>query len=203
VTFKELQEELYNRGFSDLEAEAARVKRWLNAAMGEIADFAPWPFLEGSKQAKAPMVIADLGHVLDVTDLAHDNQLGYADRRELVSIDPNLSSSGIAERWYLEGETSFKVYPADVSSEFLVRYLKSVADLVADGDTPIVPAKYHELIVEGAVIRAYRNRDNYEAASLVRSEWKLGIENMVKALIKRNFDGERRILRTGLPGDYL
>jgi hypothetical protein len=37
----------------------------------------------------------------------------------------------------------------------------------------------------------------------VRSEWKLGIENMVKALIKRNFDGERRILRTGLPGDYL
>jgi len=206
MTLEELMSEVYGRGFDDLRGNAteeARVKRWLNYAQREIADYAPWPFLEANKESTAPITFTDLGHVLSVTDLAHDEQLTYADRRELIGYDPNLSAVGAAERWYMEGEGTLKVYPADTSSKFLVRYVKVVTDLSAASDTPIIPTNYQELIVEGAVIRAYRNRDNYDAAKLVREEWRLGMELMNKALVKRNMDVERKVLRTGWPQDYV
>ena len=208
LTFGEMQEEVYAAGFDDLKsnaAEVARVKRWLNIAYREVCDYQgqPWPWLEAEIQELAPMTIANVGHVLSVTDSTHDEQLRYADRRELIRLDPDLSGTGIAERWYMEGEDSLNVYPANASSTFLVRYTVLPADLKEDSDLCLVPRIYQQMIVEGAILRAYKNRDNYDAAKIVREEWRFGMENMVRALIKRNYDRERSVLRTGRPGDYL
>lgn len=206
MTLEELMTEFFSRGFDDLRGNAAeevRVKRWLNYAYREVCEEQPWPFLETTKEGTAPQTITNLGHVLSVTDVTNKNQLRYADRRTLVAIDPTLAATGNAERWYMEGETSLKVYPANTSATFLTRYVKAVADLSATSDEPIVPANYQELIIEAAVVRAYKNRDNADAAKFIREEWKAGIERMTRNLIKRNYDSERSLMRTGRPGDYV
>ena len=206
MNFGELLTEFYGSGFDDLRGNAteeARAKRWVNNAVAEICDEEPWPFLEETKEGTAPQTFTNLGHVLSVTDVNNRNPLTVADRRELVRIDPTLQSTGTPERWYMEGESTLKVYPANASVTIRTRYMKAVEELTEESKTPPIPAKYHELIVVGASIRAYRNRDNWDAARAARAEWKEGIQRMVKALIKKNYDTEKLVLRTGYSFDYL
>lgn len=203
MTFKEVREEVVARGFDDFEQSDARVKRWVNIAYREITDAYAWPFLATSKEATMPMTISDLGHVLSVTDKSHENILIFADERELNRLNPTLDETGTAERWYRASETQIKVWPADTTSTFIVKYLKTPAELSADGDALVIPAAYQELVVDGAVLRAYKNRDNYEAAQAVRAEWREGLGRMVGQLLYPNYDGPRFVQRTGLPGDYL
>lgn len=206
MTFKELQEEVWNSGFSDLQdggTQETRVKRWLNTAYGEIADYAAWPFLEATKEGKAPLTIEDIGHVLSVVDSTNENQLFPVDRRELISADPKLAETGSAVRWYVETETSLKVWPADTSSTFIVRYLKVPVELKEATDKPIIPTRFHELIVRGALIRAYENRDGYEAGREQRADWERGMRQMVGALLAVNYDRAPLTRRVGWAFDYL
>ena len=53
------------------------------------------------------------------------------------------------------------------------------------------------------MVRAYKNRDQYEAAQFVRQEWERGMKGMTHALLKPNYDNDKKILRTGSPADYL
>lgn len=206
MTFKEIYEEVAQRGFTELATEPeqlTRLKRWVNQSYREITDMAQWPFLEATKEGTAPVTVADLAHVLSVTNKTVDETLDYLDRRTVVDVDPALNDTGIAEYWYREGETSVRVYPLDTSSTLVVRYLKLPAELSADGDVPLIPAAYHDLIVDGAVVRAFKNRDEYQAAQFIRQEWERGVRQMKHTLLKPNYDRDRLIVRTGDPVDYL
>lgn len=205
MTFQELYEEAAERGFNDLlqsEAQKTRLKRWVNQSYREIIDLAPWPFLDASKEGAAPLTVADLGHVLSVTAVSSDSVLRFLDSRSVTGMDPTRNDTGSPGYWYLEGETTIKVYPAEAGT-ILVRYRKVPAALSADADTPVLPAEYHDLIVDGTVVRAYKNRDNFEAAQFTRQEWERGIKGMTHALLKPNYDRERLIVRTGTAADYL
>jgi len=205
VTFKQLQEEVVARGFENIATDTggeARIKRWINQAYREIIDTRAWAFLEATKEGLTPLAIADLGHVLSVTDVTHETLLSYVERAVLLHWDPALTGKGSADRWYLESGTTLKVYPADAASTFLVRYLKEVADLVADGDEPVIPAAYHGVIEDGAVVRAYKTTDNYEAGQFVRQEYDRGLKSMVRGL-RVNYDSAKTIVRTGTVNDYL
>lgn len=207
MTFKELQEETAGRGFSDLFTDATqlpRLKRWINQAYRELCEAHPWPFLEATKEGTTPLEIADLGHVRGVANkTVNGPPLTFIDRRQVAEWDPTLATQGRAEYWYLEGETSLRVYPAEPASTFVIRYTKSPAKLVADGDLPVVPEQYQDMLVDGATVRALKNRDNYEAAQFVRQEWKLGLATMRHALLKPNYDRDRKQRRTGAAADYL
>lgn len=207
MTFKELQEEAAARGFSEMftdPAQLPRLKRWINESYREILDLNRWPFLEATKEGTAPLTIADLGHVLSVTNKTADSTLRYEDRRQVVENDPTLNDTGVAEVWFRAGETQLAVHPLDTASTLTVRYVKTPAKLLADADEPILPESYQGLIVDGTVIRLLRNRNNYEAAQFERQEWQHGIKGMEHALMKPNYDGnERLIVRTGGVGDYL
>lgn len=203
-SLKELRQEVYARGFDDLDNEEGepRVNRWINQSAREIYDYAPWPFLEGTVSDTAPLVISQLGHVLSLADETAGRQIGYIDRAEIAAIDPDFNEEGAATNWYREGDT-IKVWPADEESTFLVRYVLAPEDLSEDAETPLVPAPYQDLIVDGAVVRAYKNRDNFEAAQFVRQEWERGIKQMAHALLRPNYDNARSVIRTGEPRDYL
>jgi hypothetical protein len=204
MNFGELIVEVGDRGFNDLlRDQESRVKRWVNEAHREICDLASWPFLEASQEGPAPLTITALAHVLSVSNLTTDAPLLPLDRRRVVGVDPALNDTGVAEYWYREGAATIKAYPADTGSTLVVRYLRAVTDLVGVTDEPLVPSPYHGLIVDGAVIRAYRNRDNFQAAQFVRQEWRIGVAGMEHALLKPNYDRERKIARTGRLGDYL
>lgn len=204
MNFKEVREEVVARGFDDFAESDARIKRWVNQSYRELCDEYPWPFLEANKEGTAPLTIEDLGHVLSVTNKTNESTLAPLDRRQAVGLDPKLDDTATQpSNWYREGETTVKVWPADTSSTFLVRYLKTPKELSEDADTLVIPAAYQDLVVDGAVIRAYKNRDNFEAAQFVRAEWERGVRQMVHALLRPNYDRPYLATRTGFPADYL
>lgn len=203
MNFEELTAEVYARGFASYEAtESARVKRWINQAIGEICDTKPWPFLQATKEGTGPLTIADLGHALTVTNITSGEQIPYVPRTQIVGRDPDLNETGIAQCWYQEGETQLAVWPKDTASKIQVRYTRVPPELVANADTPLIPTRFHDVIVDGAVIKAYKSNDNFESAQLVRQEWERGMRTMLSALLKPNLDNARSIVRSGLPGDY-
>lgn len=205
MNFGELVQETAARGFSDLldgGTQETRLKRWVNDSHREICDEEDWPFLEATKEGTAPLEIEDLGHVLSASNITTELILEPLDRRRVVDGDPDLDETGSSRYWYREGMTSIKVWPADTSSTFVVRYIKAV-ELSEEKDEPLMPSVYHNLIVDGAVVRCLKNRHNYEAAQFVRQEWERGMNQMRHALLKANHDRPKRIIRTGLEGDYL
>jgi len=55
----------------------------------------------------------------------------------------------------------FQVYPLPtILTTFTIEYLVRPADLGADGDIPVFPSEYHDLLVEGALADAYLDDGN-------------------------------------------
>jgi len=83
-----------------------------------------------------------------------------------------------------------------------VRYRK-VPVAIADNEEPIIPADYHDLIVTRVRVKVYKATDNWEAASEAWKDYEKERDAMVHALMKPNYDRERRVTRTGQAGDYV
>lgn len=198
-TLEDLMQEVYAQGFDDLQGDAeaeARVKRWLNIAYQEVALFKDWPFLEMEWEGNLPEEFPNLGHVLDVVSVNNRYNLRPYDRRSLIRSDPTLEGTGnIAECWYRTGSEEINVYPSSPSEAFRVRYTAVPGELTEGTQEPVIPARFQYLIVDGAVMRAYRSRDAYSAASLVQERWNTGIEQMTKSLMNVNHDMPKLIQR--------
>lgn len=206
MTFAELVTEFMARGFDYLGTTAGevRAKRWINDAYQEITDYADWPFLEATAEGTAPLSVTELGHVLSAANKTVESPLKPVDRRNIVqSFDPALKMTGTAYLWYREGETTIAVWPGDTTSTIAVRYVKKPPELSATSDVPVLPTRFHSLIVDGAAVRAYKDKDNFEAGQFVRQEWERGLKQMVNALLQPNHDSDQLVRRTGYLTDYL
>jgi hypothetical protein len=199
VTYEEAIAEVKERGFDDL--SETRIGRWLNEAVGEVVDYGPWPFNEETKEGTAPLTFTDLGHVLSVSNKQNELQLSPLDRRQVIAVDPAMVAKGIGECWYREGE-KIAVWPADTTSTFIVRYQKAPKELTGAEALP-GPVRFHGLYVDGAVVRGFKNRSNFEAAQFVRQEWERVLREMVMALLNTNYDMPKKVSRSGWAGDYI
>lgn len=201
---KEIREEVAASGFENVLKDTggeARINRWIQESIREICDYKPWPFLFDSKEGAAPLAIADLGHVIAVVDLTSSNPLEPATFNDIVLANPKLDGKGSAEAWYTEDGATIKVYPSS-SNTFRVYYRKVPAAL-EDGDVPIIPADYHDVIVARVRVKAYERADNNKAAAEALASYERQLGLMIHALMKPNYDKERRIGRSGMVGDYL
>jgi hypothetical protein len=181
VTFDELKTELYARGFSYLNEDAAgqlRAARWINQGYQDLLEEADWPFATATVTDAPPVTITDLRDVLAVT-----GRNGALEQSTLADLDDafDLTQTGTAAWWYQDG-TQIKTYPVDGSS-LTIAYLKIPADLSASGDVPIVPARYHQLIVDFAVIRALRDRSNFAEADALWQALQVDLARMRSALL--------------------
>lgn len=187
MDFSTLQSEVFRRGFdylSDAGTGLASAKRWINEAYHEINEAEDWPYLVVTSAGAAPLTITDARKVLSVVDTVQAVQLTGTTQRALLRVFASVATAGTAEWWWHDtAGTAVKIYPTSVNN-ISVTYLKVPVDLSAGGDTPIVPARYHELIVNGAVRRAYEDSDNYEAAAGVQREIDAGINQMRIALLR-------------------
>jgi hypothetical protein len=203
VNRKEIREEVVDGGFENVlkgTGGEARINRWIQQAIREICDHKPWPFLFTSKEGAMPMAIADLGHIIAVVDLTHSNPLDPATFNDVVGANPKLDGKGSAEAWYLEDGSTIKVYPSS-SANFRVDY-RRVPAVLDDDDVPILPEDYHDVIVDRVRVTAYKRGDNNKAAAEVLAAYERQLGLMVHALMKPNYDKERRMRRTGGAGDY-
>lgn len=203
---KEIREEVVALGAENIAKDTGgedRINRWIQQAIRTLCDFKPWPFLFDDQEGPAPLAIADLGHVIAVSDLTHRNPIEPITLNQLLLGDPNLDGVGNAEYWYTEDNSTIKVYPAPSGGgSFRVDYRK-VPVVLEDEDEPIIPEDYQEAIISRVRVEAYKATDNFEAAAEVLKDYERVRGEMVHALLHPNYDKERRITRSGRAGDYL
>lgn len=205
MTLKEIREEIIASGAENIANDTggeARINRWIQQAIRELCDFKPWPFLFASKEGKAPVAVADLGHVIAVVDVTNRNQLEPITLNQILLGDPDMDATGPAGYWYVKESGTVSVYPADAASTFKVYYRKLPAEL-KDAEEPIIPKDFHDLIVDRVRVKAYKATDNFEAAAEILKDYERQRDLMAHALMKVNYDKERRLTRSGWAGDYL
>lgn len=202
MTFGELQSEVFARGFDYLNQDStgrARVKRWLNQAyLFDVCETAPWTFLRTSVTGTMPMTIDDLADVVWVADTTNDNGIPELDEKNIQDLDPTLDETGIAERWYLTSETTLAIWPSDPNAEFQVVYRKVPPELVADDDELLLPERHHNLIVDGAVIRAYRDSDEFDAADRLQAVFDQTLAKTTAVLLRRSPDAQFPVQLSGI-----
>jgi hypothetical protein len=173
VNLTELRTELYARGTDYFDEDAAGVTRataFLNQAYRRILNAQPWVFLEDTATGTAPLTIADLRRVKWVRHATTFAPLKREDETELVSEGVDLSYEGVPQFYYLTSPTVIATVPTNGDS-IEVKYIKRV-DALSDGaDEPVFDEEYHNLIVDGAMIKAYIDQDNYEAAQALKGEF--------------------------------
>lgn len=183
-TFADLQTEFYARGYDYLnedEPGRVRAKRWLNQAYFAICELYAWPFLDASHTQHAPLALDDVGHVYSVVDATNECPLARIDPWEIDQVSGTVGSPFY---WYFDGST-IKVYPED-AVEVTVRYARRPTRLVTDDAVPLVPYEWFDVIVDGAVIKALKDDDNWNGVLAARDEYDRQVAEMVNALMVRS-----------------
>jgi len=197
LNLSELRTEFFARGFDYLSSgPQTGPNNYLNRAYHSICDAYEWPFLEADASGTAPLVVSDLRAVLGVVDTTTQVQLRFIDRRNLLRIDPMVNTAGSPALWYTENGTTIKVYPTNGTDQISVHYAKVPDDLSDSTDVPIIPSRFHMLIVDQAVVYAYEDSDNLEAASATQVVVDRRMEEMRQALTNPNLDTPDFILST-------
>jgi hypothetical protein len=122
--------------------------------------------------------------------------LEQADSRDIVDLDPAITTAGTPYRYWLDGLTTLKVWPTNTSQTLSIRYLKVPTDLSSDSDTPVVPTRYHPQIVDMAEVLACQDVSDFQKAEAKRQLLELKLRRMQDTLCKRNDDDPDYIVVT-------
>lgn len=188
MNYTELLDELFARGTNYLEdsaAETARAGRWINQAYREILNLHAWPFLRATATGADGVgfvSIPDLRRIRFVTDvegtdgLVPGQPLERATEDDLVNQGLDLSTTGSPEVYYTMNGT---VYTYPLGGTIRVDYIKRVSPM-SGTDSPLFLEEYHDLIVDRAMMKAYKDSDNFEAAAALRLEFDAGLSAMAE-----------------------
>ena len=152
MDFTALKAAVAARGFDDL--TDAQLGQLVNDAVAELDSMVPWPYREASSTGAAPLTITDLGEIDVVLALANSSfPLERATRSELSGMYGDLTTGGTPVWWYLSG-SAVAVYPAS-TGQITVRYWKTTPTLSGGSDTPLAPARWHNVYVDIAAGAGY------------------------------------------------
>lgn len=190
TTFGTVKTELYNSGFNYLldNSQTDRAGRWVNQSYQELCSLAKWPFLKTSTTGTSPVSIPTLNRIVYVRDTSLNVRLVEADFDLLTSLQPNLATTGTASWYYLDftsGAPAVTAFPVTTNMLEIV-YLQNPVPLTSDTDVLIVPDQFIDVVVLGAMRRAYLDgTDNANQYQMVKSEWNDRIEFMKTQLLPR------------------
>lgn len=161
MLLSDIRTEFLARGEDFLDsAGTTRQDMFINTSYQRIAEAFDWPWLYADATGATPLTISDLRTVLSVVDSTNNVKLVHMDRRELIEADPALTASGSPYYWYRDSDVQIKVYPT-TSVTLAVRYIKVPAALSGPTDTPLIPTRWQSLIVDGAMVEAFKDSEDY------------------------------------------
>jgi len=192
MTFEQMVIEMKARGFTHM---GARCEQYLNDAyLLDICEEEDWPFLEATKSGTTPLEITDLRtieYVVDDTQVEKLHPLVQA--RITDDWNPDLTEVGTPELYYVTEGKKVNVFPTSTTDEITVTYWKVPTEL-SGTEEPLLPTRYHSLIVDGAVARAYENSDDYELANVAKGRFDSRLNAMRDSLMNMQHDA---------PDDYV
>lgn len=182
ATLEDLQTELYARGYDYLQQDAAGIARglrWINQAVAELTLEELWPFRLNTATGAAPLSITDLDRVASVIDTNNNNfPLVEMGEVELTIYDLTLTGNPL---FFYRDSLQVKTWP--VGGTLSARYWSLPVALVLGPDTTLIPDRYADVIVNGAVRRAAVDRDNWESAQGAEAERQRGLDLMRRQLL--------------------
>ena len=187
MTAEELITEFLGRGFDYM--SNAKAAGYVNDAyLVDLCGAEDWPFLEGTVTGVAPLSMPEFESLEFVIDTTEEKKLHPLDRRNLTDDYPNLSTTGTAIYYYLTGGSTLNVYPLNTTDSLFVRYWKTPSRLSGTA-VPLIPERFHSLIIDGAVARAYEDSDDYELAQNAEQKFLARLQKMREALLEPYRDG--------------
>lgn len=175
------------------EVSSTFLDSWINQSYQDIADRYPWPDLVTSiTETDGTVTVADLGHVLEVTNNTTVTKMQYIDWRDLTDTDPALTDTGEPMFWYIPDAATpvVTIYPLKAHS-ITVKYAKIPTDLVGDSDTPLLPTRFHWLLVQGACMLSAQRDRSLDLAAEYEARYEAGIMRMAAAEFDPNYDTPR------------
>ena len=166
---------------------------WLNAAMHEFVDAAPWPFLEQVQTITAPTSGTEVSAISDGVErinsvyladpMSNDHKLSFWRWHKFLREISNPDSTGKPEIWSVWGSRELHVYPvANGAYDLKVYYIGNVSDMSADDDEPgggLIPERWHYTIVQGAAAIALQAENEEERSATARALFESGISRGV------------------------
>lgn len=195
--------EFYARGFDYLSQDDAgrtRATRWLNQAHQELCESYPWSFMQitiGGVTAPTSTWFVPPRAVLNVIGETTLQPIPSANPQDLMDSYGDLTATGDAQFFYLllditggvAGGATFTTYPVDTSQTFRITYLFSPPDYDSDSSHDLMPPpRYHDLVVDMAVLRAYKDSDNFDAYQALSAIVDRRVGEMATALMTPGLD---------------
>ena len=172
----------------------------VNEAYHKIERLALWKFSEAettltvsSGNTTPDSTPSDFGIPLTILNTVTDTELRYVDARQVWMED---DASGKITDYYIFADT-LTFYPeADSDQDLTMRYYKVWPDLSADGDEPILPSTWHDLITDYAtwktILRLPATGDRFlpnSRAEPFRADYEQGIRELLSSpLVLHSFD---------------
>lgn len=186
MNFSELKDELFARGTDYLEEDAAgiaRAERWINQAYRRILNLQAWPFLQAVATGPAGegyVQINDLRKIRYVVDLTNGptsgRPLSRRTREDLTLAGEDVDIEGTPESYFVEQGIFVQGWPRGGTIQ--VYYVKRV-DPLTGTDSPLFDEEYHDIIIDLAMMKAYKDSDNFEALAATKQEAKEALDAMV------------------------
>lgn len=186
MNLEQLVIEFKARGFTHV---GSRAENYVNDAyILDICEAADWPFLEESMEGKAPLEITNLSAVRYVLDVTQERKLKPL-KKDRITDDygVNLALAGDPAFYFLEAGDTVRTYPVSTTDTIQVAYWKTAPRLTGT-ETPLIPERFHSLIVDGAVARAYENSDDYELAVAAKDRFNARLQSMQESLTDLQHD---------------
>jgi hypothetical protein len=181
VNLSQGQAALLARGFDYLAPEQATLM--LNTGKDAFEDIYEWPWLWTTSVGPTPLTVADLKLILTVQ--CGGNELMGLDARQVAQDATDLTMRGTPQNWWIEGTGKLHVWPGDGTAISVV-YIADSPPLVDGADTPLIPARYHGLWIDFAVVEAYKDSDNFAAAQALRGDIALRMTDIIGRYEVRN-----------------
>lgn len=166
----------------------AEITRWLNRANYDLADAAG---VESS--ASSTITTADgtetyslpsdfsLVEIVELVDSTNSYQFTMLSP---MAVEERIEDKGSPSGYYVRNGSLYVVPRPDGVYTLRLWYYRAGVTLVNDSDTPIIPARFHDLIALFAIGEAKRKADD-SAYSTYRSDYIAGRAGMIEYLRKK------------------
>lgn len=187
MTFSDLRTEVRNLRFNSNQDNS--INRWINAALARIWNADEWTFKYATAAVSATTgsntlgsLPSDFGIVIGL-QRADGTPLRYMPPRAFFETYFSLTNTGAPQHYtVVNGVVTVGPISNETSSTYELVYEKRLTNLVADGDTPAIPAQHHYLIVEGALSQGLRLYNDF-TWQFMENGFLAGLEDMRKEFL--------------------